>query len=144
MLTKAEYAKHFSGHLETLILRKSGNFVVISSKDGFVCPHLTSQGCGIYLERPIDCRLFPYTMSNIFEKRKNISIVFHSRADCSQIKSLLGPEDEARRLIMEFARSVFGSARPIGIHYEKRKTLLSILRKFIDRRLSRRYNNAGH
>ena len=142
MLTKEEFDKHFKGHTDKLVVRSSRNFVIISSRDGFACPHLDVGGCRIYHERPIDCRLFPHMMSNVFERRNHIKIVFHDRSDCPQKGHLFQPTDEARALVMEFARSVFGTNRPIIVKFEKRRTLITRARNFIDRKLSEHYSKS--
>ena len=142
MLTKEEFDTHFKGHSDKLVVRSSRNFVVISSRDGFACPHLGVEGCKIYHGRAIDCRLFPYTMSNVFEKRKYIRIVFHNRSDCPQKSHLLQPVDEARALVMEFARAVFGTDKPIIVTFEKNRTFFSRARNFIDRKLSELYSKS--
>lgn len=143
MLTKEEFDRHFKGHTDKLVVISSRNFVIISSRDSFACPHLDVDGCKIYDDRPIDCRLFPYMMSNVFEMRGQIKIVFHDRSDCPQRFHLLHPVDEARTLVMEFARSVFGRDRPIIVNFEKRRTFISRARNFIDRKLSERYTNSA-
>lgn len=137
MLTKEEFEKHFKGHTEKLVIRSSRNFVIISSRDGFACPHLGVSGCSIYHDRPIDCRLFPYMMNHVFENRWRVRIVFHDKSDCPQKEQLLQPTDEAKALAREFAQSVFGKDRPITVHFERRKTLVSRARNFIDKILAR-------
>jgi len=137
MLTKAEFERHFKAHSEKLVLRSSKNFVIISTRDGFNCPHLGATGCGIYLERPIDCRLFPYMMSHVFENRWRIRIVFHDKSDCPQRVPLLQPVEEAKALARSFAQSVFGTGRPIKVQFEDRKTLVFRAHNFIDKMLAR-------
>lgn len=143
MLTKEEFDTHFKGHTDKLVVRSSGKFVIISTREGWSCPHLDVGGCKIYHDRPIDCRLFPYTMSNVLEMRKRITIVIHSRTGCPEKASLLQPEAEARQQALEFARSVFGSTRPITIRYEKRKSLLFSLRRLVEKTLARRYSKSA-
>jgi Fe-S-cluster containining protein len=142
MLTKEEFDRHFKGHTDKIVVRSSRNFIVISSKEGLTCPHLNVKGCKIYHDRPIDCRLFPYTMSNVFEMEKYIKIIFHDRSDCPHKSHLFQPTDEARALAMEFARSVFGPSRSIIVIFEKNRTIFSRARNFIDRKLSERYTNS--
>ncbi|MDD2582051.1 MAG: YkgJ family cysteine cluster protein [Desulfuromonadaceae bacterium] len=143
MLTKEEFDTHFKGHTDKLLLRSSRNFVVISSRDGFACPHLGIDGCKIYQSRPMDCRLFPYVVSHVFERTNNIRIVFHNRSDCPQKERLLQSTDEARSLVMKFARSVFGEDRQIIVTFDRNRTLLSRARNFIDRKWSERFSSSA-
>jgi Fe-S-cluster containining protein len=136
MLTKDEFEKHFKAYSERLVVRSSKKFVIISSRDGFTCPHLGGNGCGIYHDRPIDCRLFPYMMNHVFENRWRVRIVFHDKSDCPQLANLIQPVAEAKALARSFAQSVFGTGRPITVHFEARKTVLSRACNFIDKVLA--------
>jgi Fe-S-cluster containining protein len=135
ILTKDEFEKHFKGHAEELFVRLSDNYVVISTKEGRVCPHLSDGGCRIYQDRPIDCRLYPYQMRFISGNAGKVKLVFHTRSDCPQKNALLIPEAEARALVMEFGKKVFGADKTIIVVREK--GLLSRLRIRIEKTISR-------
>ncbi|MDD2852594.1 MAG: YkgJ family cysteine cluster protein [Desulfuromonadaceae bacterium] len=137
MLTKEEYGKHFKGHAEKLVIRASRNFVIVSSRDGHFCPHLDANGCEIYHDRPIDCRLFPYMMNHVFENKWQVRIVFHDKSDCPKKNQLIQPSGEAKALAREFAQAVFGKDRPITVTFERRKTLVSRARNLVDKMLAR-------
>jgi len=74
MLSEGEFRKHFASHLQELIVRRSRKVVYVSSKSGGSCPHWGVDGCRIYLERPIDCRVFPYIPTHVIEKEDQIKI----------------------------------------------------------------------
>jgi Fe-S-cluster containining protein len=135
MLTKSEFEKHFKSHAEELFIRLSDNHVVISSKEGRVCPHLEDGGCRIYHDRPIDCRLYPYVMRFVSENAKKVKIAFHTRSDCPQKNARLLPEADARALIMEFGEKVYGDKAIVVL---REKGLLSRLRIRIETTIRRR------
>ncbi len=121
LITKEEYERLFSHHVGKFSLREAGNYYILSG-EGRDCPYLADGGyCRIHDERPIDCRLYPFIMRHIFERRNGVRIVFHSRAGtCPQKDTLLKmvPEAEARALIMSFARQVYGEDKNIIIQRE--------------------------
>jgi Fe-S-cluster containining protein len=136
MLTKDEFEKHFKRHAEKLFIRLTDDYVVISTKEGLVCPHLSDSGCGIYQNRPIDCRLFPYVMRFVSRNAKKVKIAFHTRSDCPKKSTLLIPEAEARALVMEFGKKVFGEDKTIIVVREKGPLSRLLIR--IEKTISRR------
>ena len=136
MLTKDEFEKHFKSHAEKLFIRLNDNHVVISTKEGLACPHLSDSGCRIYQDRPIDCRLFPYVMRFVSRNAKKVKIAFHTRSDCPTKNILLIPEAEARALVMEFGKKVNGADKIIIVQREK--GLFSRLRFRIETTVNRR------
>ncbi len=113
LLSKDEFADLFKKHEQQLNVRKEDQFIVISSKENAMCPHFYDGGCKIYLERPIDCRLYPYQMRLAYETKGKAKFVLHSRSDCPRKANLLLPEEEARKLIKDFGRNVFGDKKII-------------------------------
>lgn len=107
-LTKNEYETFFKDRAQDLVVRDVGNMVVISSKEGLTCPHLGADGCQIYRDRPIDCRLCPCQMSPVYETRKKVKIMLYMLPDCVENKSFAYPEAEALALVGAFGRMVFG------------------------------------
>jgi Fe-S-cluster containining protein len=139
-LPKAEFSQHFQRHEESLVIRQIGKIFVVSPKEGQVCPYLDNGGCRIYHERPIDCRVYPYIMSHIIEKRNKVKIVFHTRSDCPKKSTLyrLMPESEARALIIAFGKKIYGESKTIIAHRES--GMLSQFCNRFEARLSRSLN----
>ncbi len=135
-LTKDEFERYFREHSEQLLTTGSDNFFIVSTKEGRACPNWKDGGCRIYLERPIDCRLFPYSISQITRRRKKVEVEFHGRSHCPQQDRLLMPESEARALIMKFCRIVFGENKTVMI-YEKTRWETPRLRRWIDAVIAR-------
>jgi hypothetical protein len=121
IVTRAEYYRHFRPHGSGLVTRRSRGFYIISSRDGFACPHLDSSGCRIYRDRPLDCRLFPYNMRRFIKRGRTVKISFHTLSDCPSREALLRamPETAAREIIGRFGKEVYGGTIAIKTAREK-------------------------
>jgi len=125
-LTEGEYHKNFADHKEVLIVRKIGTLYNISSKKGHPCPYWNGE-CSIYDKRPIECRLYPYTISNFAEWRRHVFITFHSRTTCSLKERLLTDLDDAKTMVLKFSREAFGDN--CRIHVIRETLFLRIVNK---------------
>ena len=138
MLTQNEFNALFKSRAEGLWVRQARNVVIVSARDGGACPFWGKDGCRIYQDRPMDCRVYPYILTRVIEKRNNAKIIFHTRTDCPQKDRLyeLMPEAAARALALEFGEKIFG--KDTAIIVEREKGLLSKLRIRIETMASRR------
>jgi len=138
ILTQKEFDALFKSHAEGLLVRHADKIVIVSTRDGGACPHWSKGGCRIYQDRPIDCRIFPYILTRVIEKRNKVKIIFHTRTDCPQkdILYALMPEAAARALAMEFGKNIFGEKKTIIV--ERERGLFSQLRIRIETAISRR------
>jgi Fe-S-cluster containining protein len=143
MLTRDEYERHFRNTTEGLVVKKANGFFVVSSRTEGECPYWGNGGCLIYPDRPIDCRLYPYVIRHLIEKKRKVHMVFHDRSACPQRDSVyaLMPESEIRALVKAFGRKVYGESKTIIVHREK--GVLSRLRYRIEAALSRHWNKIG-
>ncbi len=116
-LTRAEYRKNFADHHAVLIIRQTGKIYRVSAKKGQSCPHWDGE-CRIYDKRPIECRLYPYTISDPWKWGRHVFITFHSRTKCPFKERLLIPRDDAEQMVAEFAREVFGSGCRLYVRHE--------------------------
>jgi Fe-S-cluster containining protein len=119
-LSQAEFDTHFKVHMQNLLVRREGQLVIISTKEGLVCPNLGDKGCRIYIDRPIDCRLYPYQMMPVYETRRKIKFMLYMTPNCVADKTFHYPEQEAKKLVMEFCRRVYGDKKIIIQVYENR------------------------
>jgi Fe-S-cluster containining protein len=120
LLSEEDFRRHFDRHQAELSVRRSGKVVIVSSKGGGPCPHWGKDGCRIYGERPIDCRVFPYIPTHIIDKGNRVKIVYHGRIDCP-LKAelfLLMPEAEIKSLLTAFGRKLYGETRTIVVQRE--------------------------
>jgi Fe-S-cluster containining protein len=117
-LSEIEYKQHFAKHSANLEVIQDGRLFMVSAKDGYSCPNWIGDQCTIYADRPMECRLFPYTMGQIIHIGNRVNIPFHSRTECPKKKILLMPKTEANRMIWSFSRRAFRDADKINIEYE--------------------------
>ena len=117
-LSKREFEKHFKKHSDKLSVIKYNKMFIVYPRKNLPCPYWDERkGCGIYQERPIDCRLYPYDLHQIIEKNGVIEIEFYDQTDCPHKEKLFMPVDKAKELMKSLARDVFGEDKPIKIEF---------------------------
>ncbi len=107
-LTRSEYFDHFADYRAALIVRETYGIYMVSAKKGQSCPHWDG-ACRIYEKRPIECRLYPYTINNLWKWRRHVFITFHSRTECPFKERLLIPQGKAEKMVAEFTEEAFGN-----------------------------------
>lgn len=112
-LSKGEFETHFKERQQGLNVREEDKLIIISSKEGLVCPNLEKKGCRIYRERPIDCRLYPYQMLPVYETRKRVKFLLYMHPECVENKMFPIPEAEARALVTAFGKKAYGDKQII-------------------------------
>jgi Fe-S-cluster containining protein len=117
LVTENEYERVFEGHAHALEVTQSGRLKRLTSKAG-PCPNWQG-ACTVYEDRPMECRLFPFTVSVVAATAKTVHITAHDRVDCPQKAVLLPRETVARSLIEAFAREAYGRDRTIRISFER-------------------------
>lgn len=108
MLSHTEYRAHFAMHAHKFSVQCNGQWYLLSAMKGQQCPYLQNGLCNIYMERPLDCRLYPLAIHLIDVRDGEAVIAFHSRTQCPCKSELIPPTEEAYTLITLFSRSVFG------------------------------------
>lgn len=110
-LSPEEYAAHFQARAQDLRVRVEHKVVIISTREGRVCPNLGSKGCRIYPERPIDCRLYPYQLLPVYETKNRVKILLYLQPDCVANQRFAFNEAEAIALVEQFGRNVYGDKK---------------------------------
>ena len=121
-LTKSEYLQHFAQHQGTITVQNYDETYIVSSKEGQACPNWSSNKCTTYTDRPVECRIFPYTLGKVHKKNNHVVITYHERTRCPQKKDLLMSEKETKKLILSFAHEAFGNKYTVKV---KRESLLA-------------------
>ena len=116
-LSQEEFEKYFKNHSTELTIVKNDKVFIVTSHDNGPCPHWEPDGCRIYHDRPIDCRVYPYEITQVVEKKEAIEIKFRDSPCCPQRDRLLMPREEAEALMRVFGRAVYGPGKPILMKY---------------------------
>lgn len=117
-LSRDEFEKHFKAHSSRLTIIKYKKMYIVYPRNNLPCPYWDEKkGCGIYENRPIDCRLYPYDLHKLIEKNGVIEIEFYDQTDCPHKEKLFMPVDEAKELMKTLAREVYGEEKPIRIKF---------------------------
>ena len=117
-LSEIEYGQHFAKHSANFVVIQDGRLVMVSAKDGYSCPYWTGDQCGIYADRPMECRLFPYSLGKIVHISNRVNLSFHSRTQCPNKEALLMSKAEANKILLSFSRRAFSDTDKINIDYE--------------------------
>ncbi|MCT8337380.1 hypothetical protein FKB36_07695 [Methanoculleus sp. Afa-1] len=117
MLTRDEYETLFKSHEENLLVKQSDDIYVITPRDGAACPHLFQDGCAVYPDRPLDCRLYPYMMTGVARNGDRLKVFLKGSLRCPLAVALM-PEAEARALVTEFWRKAAGEGMDIIVRPE--------------------------
>ena len=107
-LTKGEFESHFKKHSDRLSVVKYKKTFIVSALKNLSCPHWELGGCLIYHGRPVDCRLYPYEITKISEKKRTVEVRFGANPGCPMPADLLMPVEQAKKLIQGFCRNVYG------------------------------------
>ena len=118
-LSEFEYQKLFAEHSDHIKAEQYAGLYVVSVKKGHPCPYWKDDQCTIYADRPMECRLFPYTLGRVFHRGNRVNITYHSRTKCPDKKLLLMSKADANVMILSFARSVYGDDVKITLEYER-------------------------
>jgi Fe-S-cluster containining protein len=120
-LSKEEFEKYFRYYSNGLSITEDNKVFIVSSHDNGPCPHWDKSGCKIYDIRPTDCRVYPYEVIGVVERKKVIEITFRDSLCCPQRDHLLMPIEEARALMEVFGRTVYGQGKPVVTKYVQKE-----------------------
>ncbi|NQU29261.1 MAG: YkgJ family cysteine cluster protein [Anaerolineae bacterium] len=131
-LSEKEYKEHFDIHLEKLVVKQVGRLYSVSGKDGASCPNWIGEQCSVYETRPMECRLFPFTLGKVAHINDRVDISYHSRTQCPEKKILLMSQVDAHEMISTFAEDVFSDVDKINIEHERLFTRLKYkIKKYV-------------
>lgn len=117
-LTETEYLRHFAQYQETIAVQNCDETYLVSSKAGEACPNWSQNKCAVYTDRPVECRIFPYTLGRINKKHNHVIITYHERTHCPQKKQLLMSDKATRKMILSFAHEAFGNDCDVEVKRE--------------------------
>jgi Fe-S-cluster containining protein len=136
-LAKEEFEKYFRYYSNELSIAEDNKVFIVSSHNNGPCPYWEKSGCRIYNERPFDCRVYPYEIIGVVERKKIIEITFRDSPCCPQREHLSMPIEEAQALMKIFGQTVYGQGKPIIIKYvqkgKDRAEIFSLFESLMER-----------
>ena len=134
-LSRDEFEQHFKAHSSRLTIIKYKKMYIVYPRNNLPCPYWDKKnGCGIYENRPIDCRLYPYDLHKLIEKNGVIEIEFYDQTDCPHKENLFMQPDEAKDLMKTLARNAYGQDKQINIKFipgKKPPRIFGLLSPFV-------------
>lgn len=121
-LTATEYDLCFTHHVdsEKVTVEREGFIYIINSDTKKTCPNWKNDGCFIYEERPLECRLFPYTLYIKKQTQKKVEVRFHLVHSCPMADQLRMTEHAAEAMVKKFCVKAFGTKTKIIVRPESR------------------------
>jgi len=121
-LTTAEYNLCFSHHvgLGKVTAKREGFIYIINSDKKKICPNWKNGGCFIYEDRPLECRLFPYTLYVKKQTQKKAEVRFHLARSCPMVSQLRMTDHAAKTMVKNFCVEAFGVNMEIIVKPESR------------------------
>lgn len=128
-LSEAEFEKYFRDHSDQLTIIKDDKTFIVSSHGNGPCPYWQLSGCKIYNNRPVDCRVYPYEITEVLERKRVVEVRFRDSPGCPQRDRLFMPLEEAKALLKDLGQAAYGQEKPIIVRYaedKKRSGLLGV------------------
>jgi Fe-S-cluster containining protein len=118
-LSPSEYKRIYEPFRDRLKTERKGALYELSMQAGLHCPHLNEKNeCTIYDARPVECRIFPYTVNQAYKAGPLVLFTYHGKTPCPRKKELFPAHAEARRLVRSLAHDTYGSGKIYLACYE--------------------------
>ena len=119
-LSPAEYQRVYEPFRDRFEFERKGAIYELSMHADQNCPHWTEEvNCTMYETRPVECRLFPYTVNQTYHTGPLALFTYHGKTPCPRKENgLFVPHAEARRLVRALARDAYPSAKIVLACYE--------------------------
>lgn len=124
-LSPADYQRNFAHHADALEIRRDGPQYVVTAKAGR-CPNWDGQ-CTVYDTRPMECRLYPVTVTNVLEAGDVVVAVAHDRTGCPQRAALTPAKPDAEALIVGFLKETYGADKTTHVVFDEGPARLAAL-----------------
>jgi Fe-S-cluster containining protein len=119
-LSPSEYQRVYERFRTQFEVVRKGALYELSMHAGKNCPHWDERvNCTMYESRPVECRLFPYTVNQTYKAGPLVLFTYHGKTPCPRKANGLFPaHKEARRLVRSLARDTYGSGKMYWVCYE--------------------------
>ncbi len=111
-LSPPEYQQIYERFSDRFTVERKGLLYELSVHKEYNCPHLNDQRlCTIYDRRPVECRIFPYTVNQTYHLGPLVLFTYHGKTPCLRKKELFPSHRETRRQVHRLARDTYGSVK---------------------------------
>lgn len=131
-VTHAEYDRLFKAHEPLLTVSDRGSHLMIESVEGEVCPNWDGK-CAVYLDRPIECRLFPYTLDDIDDAGSHVNVYVHTAISCPGKAALMPSVADMADMVHDFIDDTPLAGKPVAIRDLGGNKVLAKLRNLTGR-----------
>lgn len=114
-VTPAEYERLFAQHAERFIIEDRGLYLILSARAESPCPYW-KDGCSTYLDRPVECRLYPHTISHVEASDERVDVHVHAVTPCPGKATLLHTREAVEDLCRDFVDDTALRGRRITVH----------------------------
>lgn len=119
VMSQDEYDRLFAKFDGRFELEQLGRFVKIADKSGQGCPYFEQgTGCTIYEDRPLDCRLFPFSLDHVRGgENEPMRASAHRRVGCPHSEEFPIDQAEIACVTDRMARSVGHNGAKVDLEY---------------------------
>ena len=142
-LSKAEFERNFLRHHESLLVKEHSGIYEVAGRRN-VCPNWGGNRCTVYETRPIECRIFPYTIGDVVRIGRLVVLTYHHRTRCPQKLRLLAPRTEVVDMLVSFAHDAFGRDLRVLVVPDIFPFRFASLLRRVPRKMARAVGKATH
>ena len=134
-VSRDEFKNAFIHHRQEILFKEHlGVYEVSGSPDS--CPNWENNRCLIYEKRPMECRIYPYTIGGYLRVGRIVFLTYHDRTCCPHKEHFKASHGDVRIILQAFVDEAFGGGvRPViirdGFPWRGAGFLISLAGKFI-------------
>jgi len=106
-VTPRDFELLFKAHRDKMDVKDNGAYLQISARNGEACPVFDGEKCSMYEDRPMECRLYPYTVEDVIDDGEAVRAEIHATVRCPSLSELLPTPEVAQSLTEDFLKECY-------------------------------------